>query len=93
MPWRKNGRAPEELLLFYSLFHQVLSDANTSLEHAVCFLPTNTSDLPKNYHGENASDYCDIFDEEKEDWRGNTSVPDRPVHESTPRKKLVLKPH
>ena len=67
MPRRKNGRAPEELLLFYSLFHQVLSDANTSLEDAVCFLPTNTSDLPENYHDEIASDYCDIFDEEEED--------------------------
>ena len=64
---KKNWKSSRGIAFVLFLLDQVLSDTNISLEDAVCFLPTNTSDLPENYHDEIASDYCDIFDEEEED--------------------------
>ena len=55
---------------------------------------TLTSYAQENYHDEIAGD-CNIFDDEEKDTdeETNTPVPDKPVRESTPRKKLVKKPH
>ena len=51
--------------------------------------------MQENYHDEIAGADCNIFDDEEEDTdeKTNTPVPDKPVRESTPRKKLVMNPH